>query len=220
MYLEEVGLVSGHLFKSVPTAYSKRDRMVVVLTEEQLALIDTYVTNATTELELRDSAMILLGLKMGLRSVDVSGLKLSEIDWKNRSIRFVQQKTKVEVNLPMPISVGNAIYKYLLVKPDSKSSPYVFVSCSQRRYPLSRHTCIEALHRAIPGSHVGFHCLRKTFSSGLLERGVKAAVIDDALGHTSNDELDRYLALDEKRMMMCPLQLSDEGIGEPGRLLP
>ena len=54
----------------------------------------------------------------------------------------------------------------------------------------------------------------------LLERGVKAAVIDDALGHTSNDELDRYLALDEKRMMMCPLQLSDEGIGEPGRLLP
>ena len=139
MYLEETGLVSGHLFKSIPTAYSKKERLVRILTLEQIESIDEYIASATTEMELRDAAMIQLGLRMGLRSIDISKLKLEEINWKTKSIRFIQQKTRVEANLPMPISVGNAIYKYIHGRSKKIQSSYVFVPVAGRGVSLSRH---------------------------------------------------------------------------------
>ena len=219
MYLEEKGFVTNHIFESIPATCANRERLVTVLTREEITAIDAYIAAAETELELRDAAMLQLGLRMGLRAVDVCNLKLDEIDWKNKSIRFIQQKTKVEAQLPMPICVGNAIYKYLHKRSKAHLSSFVFVPYAKRGYSLHPAACRTALHRAIPNFHSGFHSLRKTFSTGLLNRGVKPTVIDDALGHTSNSEQDRYLALDDERMMMCPLRLSDEGIFSPGRLL-
>lgn len=217
MYLEETGLVTGRLFESIPTAYASRDRLVTVLTRDEIAVIDDYIAAATTELELRDAGMIQLGLRMGLRSIDICKLQLDAINWANRSIRFVQQKTKVEVHLPMPVSVGNAIYRYIHERSKGIQSPYVFVPYGSRGNSLTPAACRNALHRALPGFTGGFHCLRKTFSSGLLTRGVKPSVIDDALGHTSNCQQGRYLSLDDSRMMMCPLCLNDEGILSPRR---
>ena len=75
----------------------------------------------------------------------------------------------------------------------------------------------EAFYCALPEFHRGFHCLRKTFSTGLLNRNVSPATIDDALGHTSDCDRDRYLALKGDRMMLCPLRLTDEGINSVRR---
>ena len=212
MYLEEVSLVTNRLFESVPTAYAKQERLVNVLTMEQVSILDEYTTRAETELELRDAAMIQLGLRMGLRSIDVCRLKLEDIDWKRRSIRFVQQKTNVEVCLPMPVSVGNAIYRYLQER-QKRQSASVFLPCNNKRGDsLQSGVCRDALHRALPCFQGGFHWLRKTFSTGLLNRDVSPATIDDALGHTSDCDRDRYLALKGDRMLLCPLRLADEGI--------
>ena len=216
MYLEEVGLVTGHLFESVPTTCAKRERLVRILTSEELAAIDEYLASASTELQLRDAAMIQLGLRMGLRAIDISKMRHEQIDWKNRSIHFIQKKTKVEVVLPMPVSVGNAIYRYVHERSKAIQSEYVFVPCGRRGKSLNSNACYQALHRVLPELDGGFHCLRKTFSSGLLNRGVKPTVIDDALGHISNDNQDRYLALNDKRMAMCALSLVEEGISLPG----
>ena len=212
MYLEEVSLVINRLFESIPIAYAKQARLVNVLTTEQISILDEYTVRAETELELRDAAMIQLGLRMGLRSIDVCRLKLEDIDWKRRSIRFVQQKTKVEVCLPMPVSVGNAIYRYLQRR-KKRQAASVFLPCNNLRgNSLHREVCRDALHRALPRFQGGFHWLRKTFSTGLLNRDVSPATIDDALGHTSDCDRDRYLALKGDRMLLCPLRLTDEGI--------
>jgi integrase len=83
------------------------------LTETEIAQLNEKLQDEDSVLSLRKKAMILLGLKMGLRSFDIVYLKYEDIDWKNSSIRFIQSKTEVEINLPMPAEVGNAIYRYI-----------------------------------------------------------------------------------------------------------
>lgn len=53
-------------------------------------------------------------------------LKLEDINWRERYIKFIQQKIGNELVLPMPVEVGNAIFEYLTkVKPKS-AERYVF----------------------------------------------------------------------------------------------
>lgn len=63
--------------------------------------------------ELRDAAIVLLGVRMGLRACDILALRFPDIDWKNRQISIVMKKTKTQITLPMPVEVGNAIYSYI-----------------------------------------------------------------------------------------------------------
>ena len=57
--------------------------------------------------------MVMTGIRMGLRASDVINLKLTDIDWRRRSISIIQEKTKTSLTLPMPVPVGNAIYRYI-----------------------------------------------------------------------------------------------------------
>ena len=62
-----------------------------------------------------------------MRASDISGLKLSDICWTEKTIRVVQKKTKVTLLLPLPIDAGNAIADYILHSRPRTDNPYVFV---------------------------------------------------------------------------------------------
>ena len=47
--------------------------------------------------------MVMTGIRMGLRASDVINLKLTDIDWRQRSISIIQEKTKTPLTLPMPV---------------------------------------------------------------------------------------------------------------------
>lgn len=53
------------------------------------------------------------GLRLGLRSSDVVNLKLADINWKNKTIFIIQQKTRASITLPLQNDVGNALYAYI-----------------------------------------------------------------------------------------------------------
>ena len=72
-----------------------------------------YRNKATTAIELRDIAIVMLGLRMGIRGVDILNLKVSDFDWQNKTVSFVQQKTRTAITLPVPTDVGNSIYQYI-----------------------------------------------------------------------------------------------------------
>ena len=65
-------------------------------------------------LSLRDTAIFAVAASLGLRAGDIVRLTLSDIDWIHHEIRFVQNKTGVELHLPLEASVGNAIANYIL----------------------------------------------------------------------------------------------------------
>lgn len=216
-FLERENHLSVHgLYQSLLPAASSGERIVITLTDEEKEKLRIYVQNAATPVQLRDRAILLLGKDMGLRACDIVKLTFASIDWKNRSICFNQDKTDMDHCLPMPVQVGNAIFAYLKDgRPKAAKTDFIFVQSKAPYAPLHKGACRGALQRALPGRKVpgsGFHVTRKTFSTDMLRGGADPSDIADALGHSTIGTVHKYLGLDEQRMGLCPLSLSDAGI--------
>ena len=169
-----------------------------------------------SRLSLRKKAMLLLGLKMGLRASDVVNLSIEDINWVSASIKFIQKKTAVEVNLPMPTEVGNALFRYIIEERGPKSSPKIFLSEKAPKKPVGSTTCGTALRTALPDRKVegsGFHVTRKTYATQLLKNGVGSDMVAEALGQRGVSSVHRYLSLNTDRMRMCPLSLAECRVG-------
>ena len=218
IYLGEHGYLSNPmLFASLTHTGAPSEKIVVVLTEEEMAELTDQLNRDDSRLSLRKKAMLLLGLKMGMRASDIADLSIDNVNWKDSSIRFIQKKTSVEINLPMPAEVGNAIFRYIMEERGQKSSPKVFLSEKAPRKPVGSAVCNKALKTALPDREVegsGFHVTRKTYATELLKNGVGANMVAEGLGQRGTSSVHRYLSLDTERMQMCPLCLSECGVGE------
>ena len=203
------------LYLSLPTCAAKKEHIVDVLTDEEKEALKRYKESAATPLALRDVAVIELGLRMGLRGCDIAELHFSNIDWKNSTICLKQQKTSVGIRLPMPNSVGNAIYRYLKNgRPSHTKDTHVFLKVRAPYGPIRPAECRHAIGRALPGANgAKFHKTRRTFATALLQGGAKTSFIADSLGHSSMASVHKYLALDEERMRLCPLSFEEMGLG-------
>jgi integrase len=76
--------------------------------------------------------MVALALRMGLRSIDICGLRLSDILWEAATISIVQQKTGSPLTLPLPIEVGNALARDILEGSPSCDIPNIFIRTHTR----------------------------------------------------------------------------------------
>ncbi|MDR3344120.1 MAG: hypothetical protein LBT21_00765, partial [Oscillospiraceae bacterium] len=74
-YMEEQKLVSSNLHLPISTRCTERRHIVNVLTPEMENAIYCFRASAVNPLELRDAAMVIIGLRMGLRASDVVNLK-------------------------------------------------------------------------------------------------------------------------------------------------
>lgn len=217
MFLADEGYLSNRmLFFALPNTGAPNETVVVVLTGAEMDKLNEALYSENSVLSLRKKAMLLLGLKMGMRASDVAKLRYDDIDWEEASIRFIQDKTEVEVQLPMPTDVGNALYRYITNERGRKDSPEIFLGEKAPHRPVGRATCSLALKTALPDRQVkgsGFHVTRKTYATNLLRGGVGAATVADALGQRNTSSVHRYLSLDEDRMRMCAISLAANGIG-------
>lgn len=216
-YLGDEGYLNNPmLFAGLNCISAPKETIVVVLSEAETEQLNVGLAFKESTLSLRKKAMLLLGLKMGMRQTDIVNLKFDDINWQTPSIRFVQSKTSVEVNLPMPTEVGNALFRYITEERHRKTDPHIFLSEKAPHRPISRSVCREALETALPNRNVegsGFHVTRKTYATNLLRRGIGADMVANALGQQSSISIHRYLSLDVDRMRLCALSLKDCGIG-------
>lgn len=207
---------------ALPCVYAPRERIVDVLSTEELKSITSYRLIHHKPMELRNIAMVMLGIKMGLRASDIVNLKFLDIDWKNKCITIIQQKTQVEISLPLPVEVGNSIYAYICSGRPESVSPYIFIHHTVPYGRLEKGACLKALKQVLPERTTpgnGFHVTRKTFATMLLRHGTSVNLIIDTLGHRSDSTVSKYLSLDEERMRLCPLTFFDTGIPLKGGLL-
>jgi len=145
-----------------------KENIVVTLSDDEKNQIARKHAAAESPMELRNRAILLLGMKMGLRASDIVNIKLSDINWKCRSIRVLQKKTQHEVELPMPVGVGNAIYLYIKHGRPQTNCASVFVKARIPFDSLHRGICLQALKSTLPERHCpdsGFHVTRKTFAT-------------------------------------------------------
>ena len=216
-YTEKHGLYNCFMAGSAPV-----EKIVDVLTPDQISRIELFRKTHHSPIELRDIAIVLLGLKMGFRASDVTHLCFSNIDWRKHEISIVMQKTKIAIKLPMPVDVGNAIYSYLKDGRPCSKDKHIFLRTKAPHGLLTSKICSKALWRILPEREKikggGFHVTRRTFATNLLRNKAEINTVMDSLGHTDPTSVMKYLLFDESRIQECSLSLEEAGISMGGAL--
>lgn len=91
-----------------------------------------------TSAGLRDYAVLLLIVRLGLRAIEVARLRLEDIDWRRGEI-LVRGKGNRDERLPLPHEVGEALVGYLRGgRPADTGFREVFAANRAPRRPLTR----------------------------------------------------------------------------------
>lgn len=198
------------------------EKITDVLTDDQLKRIDEFRKTHSEAIELRDVAIVLLGVRMGFRASDVLNLRFSDIDWIKHEISIIMIKTKTQIRLPMPVEVGNAIYSYIRNGRPKADSGFIFIRSKAPYGKLTGKVCTNALYRILPERRNvtggGFHVTRRTFATNLLRNHAGIDDVMDALGHRDPTTVMKYLLLDDNRSRKCGLSLIEAGIPVKGGL--
>ncbi|MGH3487538.1 MAG: tyrosine-type recombinase/integrase [Actinopolymorphaceae bacterium] len=147
----------------------------------------------------RDRAIAGLMLYCGLRSAEVLGLDVLDVDIGGRWLKVVG-KGERERRVPLDADVASMVQVYLLAeRPESGSRRLFLVAKGPNRgQPLTAAglRTIFRYHRGLTGIVGGHpHALRHTFGTALAEAGVDLAVMQALLGHAHVDTTARYIHL-------------------------
>ncbi|MCC6438132.1 MAG: tyrosine-type recombinase/integrase [Acidimicrobiales bacterium] len=147
----------------------------------------------------RDRAIAGLMVFCGLRSVEVLGLDVTDVDSGARWLR-VWGKGGKERRVPLDVDVAGVIGTYLLAERPETTSTKLFIVAKgpTRGQPLTPAGLrrIFRYHRELTGITTAHpHALRHTFGTALAEAGVDLAVMQALLGHAHIDTTARYVHL-------------------------
>jgi site-specific recombinase XerD len=172
------------------------------LTYEEVQRVLTFCP--TTPTGIRDRAVLLLLIRLGLRAGDVAALKLSDLSFETGTIN-VSGKGHREVRLPLPQDVGEALLEYLRVGRPKVESEYIFLRAVApyggfaKRGPGHAISYIAriALQRAgIKRKKRGAHVFRHTAACAMLRADVGMEHIAEVLRHRSIETTGIYAKVD------------------------
>ena len=196
---------------AVPLHRVQTRRIITTLTAEMVS--DIMNDDPCSLVNRRVKAVCLLALHVGLRSCDIRNLKFSDIDWEKGLLTIRQQKTDIDLQLPLDNETQNAIIDYVLNERRDCTSEYIFIvavgpirKISRKDFKIKHRAYNTASHSKIP--HDGLHIFRRTFASRLLRCGTPLSTISEMLGHTDKEAVLCYLATDDEKMKRCALDLS------------
>jgi integrase/recombinase XerD len=148
---------------------------------------------------IRARPMLMLFAIYGFRAGEVTRLRLEDLDWEHELLSIVSSKTKRVRTYPLTRSVGDAILRYLQVRPRSPHRE-LFLSLRPPFGPLHSPPWdvvgkrLKSLGVSLP--HYGPHALRHACAARWLADGLSLKEIGDQLGHTDPDTTRIYAKVD------------------------
>jgi len=166
--------------------------------EEIERMIDT--CDCTTVMGVRDRAVLLLLVRLGLRAGDVAALQLHDIDWQQGLLR-VAGKNRCQTALPLPQDVGDALMHYLTNHRPCVDTSYVFITVIAPFVPFSRWMASTITARALRLAGVdapshGAQLLRRSAATAMLRQGASLEDIGAVLRHASIETTRLYTKVD------------------------
>jgi integrase/recombinase XerD len=172
----------------------------------------------TTTPSLRGHAIFLLCSIYALRSSEVAGLRLSDIDWREETFCVKRAKRGGYQRHPLQYEVGEAILRYLTKGRPRCPCRNVFVTLGQPYRPLTAVSMWQIVSRrfdllGIKSEHHGPHALRHACATRLLKKGTSLKDITDFLGHRDSKSIGIYA----KYVTIAPASSTDTAPLNPAR---
>ena len=189
-YLEDRGAIpqaAGWPLASIPR----------FLSEDDIARV---IAACDDERRLRDRAIVLLLVRLGMRASEVARLGFDDIDWRQGSIRL-HGKGRREELLPLSQEVGDALIAYIQRARPAFPARALFLTEYAPLRPINRGTikCVvrRALKRAgVESRYKGAHVLRHSAATSMLRHGVSLAGVCTVLRHRSPAMTAHYAKVD------------------------
>lgn len=202
-FLHATGIVNASLVGAVPSvACWQQTSLPRGLEADEVARM-LASCDRRTRAGRRDFAIVLLLSRLGLRSGEVAGLTLDDVDWRAGEV-VVQGKGARRDRLPLPDDVGRAVVAYLQhARPATAQGREVFVRLRAPHRRLTRsavsHVVVAAGQRAGLGP-VAAHRLRHTAASQLLAAGAPLTEIGQVLRHSKAATTAIYAKVDREAL--------------------
>ena len=185
-FLRQEGLLSSALDDAVPTVADRpsgvRDRS---LTPADLTALVAACDRAGS-VGLRDSAILAVLVRLGLRAGEVASLSLEDLDWRRGTVQ-IRGKSGPAV-LPLPADVGKVVARYLVHgRPSTALDRSVFLRCKAPHRGIGRAAVSAVVARASRRAGlpelVHAHRLRHTAAAAVVRAGGGMAEAGQLLGH-------------------------------------
>jgi integrase len=196
-------------------AFRKKRKNIQYLTAEEVTKIKSVLTDENSELWLRDKAIGIVALYIGLRASDIAALTMTSVDFNSDRIKLCQQKTGEPLILPITAIVGNAIWDYIQQERPVSDCEYIFLSRNRPFGRMSGSGMSDAVDRIMdvagirqsPGDRRGLHIFRHNLATTLLRNGVSRPVISSITGQISPKSLEPYLSADFPHLKECSINI-------------
>jgi site-specific recombinase XerD len=197
-FLRSEGLTATDLGSAIPPLAGWRDtRLPATMPVAQVtALLDSCDRSRTGG--LRDLVILSLLGRLGLRSGEVSALRLADIDWRAGEI-LVRGKGLRDAWLPLTVEVGEAIVAYLRHGRPSSGCPNVILTCYAPFRGIHPSSITRVVYRACTRAGltpVGGHRLRHALATEMLRQGSDLLEISQVLRHRDLATTSAYAKLD------------------------
>jgi site-specific recombinase XerD len=149
----------------------------------------------------RNYAILLLLVRLGLRSGEVVGLALDDIDWEAGEIT-IRGKCRRSDRLPLPRDVGEALARYLRYGRPRCSTRHVFIRMKAPHRGFLRSSSVYSLvrrafdHAGLKPVQRGPHILRHSLATSMLRKGASLGEIGQILRHRKLTTTQIYAKVD------------------------
>jgi len=213
-YLYDQKVLDVDYSKIIPKSnYKAQAKLPSVYSKEEITKVLGVIDRGSPKGK-RDYAIMLLAVRLGLRSSDIINLQFENLLWQQCQISLMQQKTKQEINFNLTKEVGEAIINYLQFGRPVSKLPYVFLNLIP---PYDQMTNINLSTMAsnyykeagikIKERKHGMHSLRHSLAGILLENKIPLPVISEVLGHKNTCSTMYYLRIDQDALRQCTLNV-------------
>lgn len=195
-FLESNDMIFANPMRNIPLERVERPFPKDILSVEEMKLL-LKQPNARYPIGLRDRTILELFYGSGLRSAELCGLKLTDIDLEG-SYLFIKGKGSKDRVVPITKAAKRCLKLYLSkVRPlycNNQNNESVFFTVG--RLKLSPATFRTALHNYVMKSgikkKVSTHTLRHTCATHLIANGASVRYVQELLGHASLDTTQIY----------------------------
>ena len=151
-------------------------------------LIATTARNSARD--IRDRAILIMLATYGLRSGEVAGLRLEDVNWESEKVSIGRSKQRRKQEYPLVSEAGEAILHYLQKTRPRCTQREIFLTSKAPFHRLSHGALYHLVSSRLSGLGIhaprrGPHALRHACAGHLVTEGFSLKEIGDHLGHRS-----------------------------------